>query len=156
MLTLSTEGSDFDTVLAAYTGGETGFISLTPVASDDNGGCDGLTSLARCAATAGTTYYIVVDGVNGTTGTVRLSYVLDAPGLKLSASPPPVPPLPPALFQAQFHGVAGRNYRLQTSADLVHWRNLTTTHLGGAGVFPITDGDLLQLPYRFYRVIPVP
>jgi hypothetical protein len=52
--------------------------------------------------------------------------------------------------------VTGRAYRVQTSADLVHWRSLTTTRLGGVGVFQITDGNLLQLPYRFYRVIPVP
>jgi len=67
---VSTAGSDFDTVLALYTG--TALNALTPVASDDqSGGND--TSRLVFNATAGTTYQIAVDGYHGASGNIVLS-----------------------------------------------------------------------------------
>lgn len=66
----STLGSDFDTVLAVYTG--TSVMSLTGIASaDDSDGA--LTSVVTFWANAGTTYRVVVDGYGGATGNILLS-----------------------------------------------------------------------------------
>src|SRR5207302_835758 len=77
LLILDTEGSDFDTVLAIYTGPGTDFQSLVPVACDNNSGSDGRTSKVIFQATKDTVYYIAVDGVGGAVGTVVLNYVLN-------------------------------------------------------------------------------
>ena len=78
-LVISTEGSNFDTVLAVYTGPGTDFESLQAVACDNDGGPNGKTSVVRFAAVSGTVYYIAVDGVKAATGNVRLSYNLEVP-----------------------------------------------------------------------------
>lgn len=80
---LSTEGeTDFDTVLAVYTGktNALGFLdykSLVEVASDNNSGANGLTSRLTFVAEAGKEYFIAVDGVNGTSGVLEFAYKLD-------------------------------------------------------------------------------
>ena len=79
LLTLDTEGSTFDTVLAVYTGPGTDFESLVSVACDNNSGSDGKTSKVVFHATKDTVYYIAVDGVGGASGTVNLNYVLKIP-----------------------------------------------------------------------------
>jgi len=70
--TISTAGSDFDTILAVYTGTT---FPLTPVASNDDvvGGA-GVTSAVEFATTASQTYFIAVDGFSGDTGTIELSW----------------------------------------------------------------------------------
>src|SRR5262249_53378779 len=61
-VTFNTVGSDFDTLLGVFTGGPTGG-NLTLIHDNDNAG-NGLQSRVSFAATAGTTYYISVDGFN--------------------------------------------------------------------------------------------
>jgi hypothetical protein len=56
---INTCGSDFDTVLAVYTG--SALDSLVDVGSDDDSAC-GLNGAVRLATTAGQTYRIAVDG----------------------------------------------------------------------------------------------
>lgn len=70
----STEGSNFDTVLAVYGGTE--FSTLTLEGCDNNSGADGKTSVVNVQVTGGRTYYIAVDGAGGETGLVKLSYEL--------------------------------------------------------------------------------
>ena len=69
--------SNFDTLLAVYTGSAVN--ALTPVASNDNGGgtCSPGSKLT-VSATAGTAYRIAVDGVGGAEGSVELA--IQAPG----------------------------------------------------------------------------
>ena len=67
---VSTAGSDFDTVLAVYTGAAV--ASLTPVASDDQSGGTN-TSRLTFTASAGTVYRLAVDGYLGDTGNIALS-----------------------------------------------------------------------------------
>lgn len=69
-VTISTIGSNFDTLLAVYTGAI--INSLTPVASDDESGGNG-TSRVNFTATAGVTYVIAVDGFFGDTGNIVLN-----------------------------------------------------------------------------------
>jgi Ca2+-binding RTX toxin-like protein len=68
--TFVTDGSDYDTVLAAYTGNSVN--SLTTLASNDD--TNGLMSQITFWATTGTTYRIAVDGYRGSSGSVRLAW----------------------------------------------------------------------------------
>ncbi|MBI2924744.1 MAG: tandem-95 repeat protein [Verrucomicrobia bacterium] len=80
LLRLNTDGSTFDTILAVYVddGSNLGYDSLVAVACDNNSGLDGQDSALSFQATGGALYYVVVDGVNGATGTVYLNYNLNA------------------------------------------------------------------------------
>lgn len=77
IVTFSTSGSAFDTLLAVYTG--TAFATLTPVASDDDRGGFG-TSKVKFAAARGQAYAIAVDGLGGTSGDIVLGWQLDGQG----------------------------------------------------------------------------
>ena len=70
-VTLTTAGSDFDTLLGVYTG--TNVSTLTSVASD---GRTNLPDSVTFAATAGVDYKIAVDGTDGATGNILLNLTL--------------------------------------------------------------------------------
>ncbi len=69
VVSLTTLGSTFDTLLAVYTGTNVANLSLV-AADDDSGGF--FTSLVTFNCLAGTDYQIAVDGFQGATGTVVL------------------------------------------------------------------------------------
>jgi hypothetical protein len=71
-ITFKTLGSSFDTVLAAYTGASVTALKL--VASNDDSPLGTTTSLVRFKAPAGTTYWIAVDGKDGASGPIVLSW----------------------------------------------------------------------------------
>jgi hypothetical protein len=75
---ITTDGSNFDTVLAVYIGPGDSYATLTNVACDNDGGANGKTSRVTFLAQAGTIYYIAVDGVNGARGKVKLNYSIGA------------------------------------------------------------------------------
>jgi len=81
IVTLSTLGSAFDTVLAVYKGSELG--KLTKVAANNDAGVGIPTSVLSFSMEAGTTYYIAIDGNRGATG----AYVLTATGSPISQAP---------------------------------------------------------------------
>ena len=68
-VSVDTIGSNFDTVLAVYTGSSVN--GLTAVASDDQSGGGGSSALTF-SATVGTVYRFAVDGASNGTGTVQL------------------------------------------------------------------------------------
>ena len=71
-VTINTLGSSFDTVLAVYTGSS--LFNLTEIASNDDSSDSGdTTSKLRFTATAGVTYYIMVDGYLGESGQIVLT-----------------------------------------------------------------------------------
>jgi len=72
---IDTFGSDFDTLLAVYTG--INVDSLTNIASNDDTG--GIQSQVTFTAVAGTTYHIAVDGFNLATGSIKLNWVEGIP-----------------------------------------------------------------------------
>lgn len=76
-------GTDFDTVLAAYQGN--GLQTLTLVQGNDDS--DTVESVIEFDATAGQTYHIAVDGAEGQSGKFFLSWLTAAP-------PGPPAPLP--------------------------------------------------------------
>ncbi len=71
---ISTLGSDFDTLLAVYTGAT--LPELISVSSNDNDPNGGLTSYVIVHAVAGTSYNIAVDGANSVSGSIALSIEL--------------------------------------------------------------------------------
>ncbi len=79
IMTMDTDGSNFDTILAVYTGNENDFSTLAPVACDVGSGLGGTNSLVRFAVTSNTVYYVGVDGVYGAYGTVVLNWSLAVP-----------------------------------------------------------------------------
>jgi len=68
-VTISTDGSDFDTTMGVYIGSSVGGLSV--VASNDD--FSGLQSQVTFAVTAGTTYSIAVDGYGSGEGGIDLS-----------------------------------------------------------------------------------
>ena len=71
IMTIDTEGSDFDTVLGVYTGSQ--FENLEQIAYNDD--CESSsTSCVTFGAKAGVTYYIMVGGYSSQTGNIRLSW----------------------------------------------------------------------------------
>src|SRR5207247_2512819 len=79
VLHLNTDGSSFDTIVAVYTnlsGTVVDYTNLVEVTCDDDSGTDGMDSRVRFGARSGITYYVVVDGFGGASGTVVLNYNL--------------------------------------------------------------------------------
>jgi hypothetical protein len=76
-LAIDTIGSDFDTVLAVYTGAS--LTALTLVAQDNDGAPDGIRSSVLFSAMAGVDYHVAVDGVDGAQGNITLNYLFGAP-----------------------------------------------------------------------------
>lgn len=68
---IDTEGSNFDTLLAVYTGNSVD--GLTPVKVNDDVRRNRQTSQVRFRATPGETYYIAVDGFEGASGDITLN-----------------------------------------------------------------------------------
>ena len=76
VVTISTMGSAFDTLLAVYTGSTVSALSV--VAANDNQGFFPFSSVSF-AATAGTRYQIAVDGFAGASGAIQLSLKMSVP-----------------------------------------------------------------------------
>jgi Bacterial pre-peptidase C-terminal domain len=144
ILRITTDGSDFDTVLAVYEGSGESFDTLTAVACDDNSGADGVDSAVQFSATGGKVYFVAVDGVNGANGNAQLSYQLTPP-LRLSSVA-----FQGGGFRLQITGRSGGAYTLEGSLDLVSWTPLLTTNAPAAS-FTVLDLAAENLPYRFYR-----
>src|SRR5439155_161666 len=70
-VTISTAGSNFDTLLGVFTGSSVS--SLSTVAGNDDAPGAGVTSSVTFNAVAGVTYQIAVDGFNGATGNITLN-----------------------------------------------------------------------------------
>lgn len=70
-MTFNTKGNNYDTTLAVYTGAAVN--SLTLVTANDDAP-SGSQSRVTFAATAGTTYYLAVDGFSSNTGTLLLNW----------------------------------------------------------------------------------
>lgn len=85
VLLISTEGSDFDTLLGVYTVNDPldrSFSKLIPIAQNDDiaDGTNG-SSEVSIAVEAGRLYFIAVDGYGGETGNVRLQYTFAETGV---------------------------------------------------------------------------
>jgi len=82
ILKMNTDGSGFDTVIGIYTipdGEPASYENLHSEACDNDSGANGRTSAVTFTAVSNRIYYVVVDGVGGASGTVRLNYGLGVP-----------------------------------------------------------------------------
>jgi hypothetical protein len=148
LVRFDTEGSNFDTLLAVYTG--TRVTNLIAVASDNDSGTN-KTSRVSFQAVAGTNYWIAVDGVNGQCGFVRLNWGAPSSGPRFNS----IVRLPSGDKQLQLIGQIGQQYRIQTSSDLAGWSDwLRVTNLTGALQF--TDPASNNAARRFYRAVVTP
>ena len=75
VVTLTTEGSTFDTLLGVFLGNSV--TNLNVVAQSGSSAPDG-TSAVTFDAPAGTKFYVAVDGSNGVTGNILLNWTLAA------------------------------------------------------------------------------
>jgi hypothetical protein len=156
-LYIDTDGSNFDTVLAVYTGPGDSFATLVSVGCDNNSGLDGKDSRVAISATTGTIYWIAVDGVNNpmtgqpAKGSVALHFHLVVP-LRLSA-------------MAYTNAAGGRmSFKVSgtpnlaatiegaTSVDAPMWTPLITNSTA-TGQFNYTNSGVGVMPYRFYRAV---
>jgi hypothetical protein len=111
MLTLKTQGSSFDTLLAVYTGSSVSALNSI-AANDDVPGA--LWSQVDLAVSAGTTYRVAVDGFNQSSGAVAVSGSFTAVSGPDPDPEEPAPDLPEGLlvptgdgFVLGFRSVAG-------------------------------------------------
>jgi hypothetical protein len=143
---VSTEGSDFDTLLAVYTGSAISNLTLV-AANDDQDPTNGiLTSLVYFNSIAGQTYQIAVDGFDGDSGLIRLQ--LAPLAARLSA--------PQALangtFQFTLTSAPGKTYEIDATTNLVNWATIgMITNLTGTSVF--TDKTPSNPNLRLYRTL---
>lgn len=84
-VTIDTLTSNFDTLLAVYTGSAVNALTAVPNGSNDDSPAGGTqTSKVTFGVTAGTVYQIAVDGYNGLTGNIAMH-------LNLAVTPPAAP-----------------------------------------------------------------
>lgn len=148
LLRFDTEGSNFDTLLAIYTGSR--ITNLVLVASDNDSGTN-KTSRLYFQAEAGTNYWVAVDGVNGQSGFYRLNWGSPGPGPSFGA----MKMLPDGSRQIDLAGAIGDRYRVETAGDMQTWTNwMRLTNLTGRIQFidPVTN----DARRRFYRAVLVP
>jgi hypothetical protein len=109
-------GSDYNTIVAIYTGPGTNFASLLPQACGyvTNYQAQGQPNVLVPNVTAGTRYYIAVDGYNGASGTVQLHLGLGAaPTLVSGPASQAVAPGSNATFSVTAVGTTNFSYQWQ-------------------------------------------
>ena len=106
-LSVSTMGSNYDTMLAVYTGSAVGALTVLPDGANDDAGGGLLSSSVGVSVTAGTTYRIVVDGYGGHSGDSILTWSTagTAPVAPPAPTPPAAPPSAPGSGAAQDRAV---------------------------------------------------
>jgi hypothetical protein len=145
----NTDGSSYDTVIAAFTR-MTNSSMLQYIDCDDNGGLDGSDSALVFSVQAGRTNFIVIDGVNGATGVLRLNYSLVTP-TRLT----PMGRTPAGDSKVRVSGRPNVRFTLQRSTDLKSWSSRITTN-APTGVFDYTDPDSAALSGKYYRALLLP
>jgi surface antigen len=85
-VTIDTTGSNFNTLLAVYTGSSVSSLTAVTGGSNNDDPSGGTTSKVSFNAVAGRAYQIAVDGYNGASGTITLHlYLAVQPDFTLSA-----------------------------------------------------------------------
>jgi hypothetical protein len=112
-LTISTEGSEFDTLLAVYVGN--GLSNLTEVASSDDDGTNHW-SRVHFDTVLGTQYWIAVDGSQGDGGNIYLD-------IRYDQTPPQFTAVRAAGDQIELDMICNddRRFLIESSTDLKTW-----------------------------------
>lgn len=150
---ITTAGSNFDTLLGVYTGNAVNALALVAGNDDVDPGII-RHSEVTFAATAGTEYQIAVDGFNETpvpeSGLINLNLTLNGTS-KLGSEVR----LPGGAFQFKLTGEPNKVYVLETSTNLVDWESLGTFTLNGKSLIYL-DNAATNLTQRFYRSFAAP
>jgi len=149
-LYINTDGSSYDTVMAVFRRNPTNPALLQELACDNNGGLDRRDSSTNLLVQAGQTNFIVVDGVNGASGTLRLNYSL-VPASRLRS----LGFTAQRAHKLQVSTHAGARLAIQTSAGLTNWTTILTTNTPFS-LFDFIDNGSINEPRRFYRVLMLP
>jgi CSLREA domain-containing protein len=105
--TIDTHGSDFDTVLAVYTGSSVSGLTLVTNGSNDDASASDPTSTVTISVTQGTIYRIAVNGFNhggkgGDTGNIKLNWT------EANCTAPPTPTPTPTPTPGKLLNIATR------------------------------------------------
>ncbi|HBP57172.1 MAG TPA: hypothetical protein DD687_14670, partial [Verrucomicrobiales bacterium] len=144
-LTISTDGSDFDTVMGVYTSTGSSFGDLIEITCDNDSGTDGLDSSVTFNASKDTIYYVAVDGVEAATGTVNLAYELEV-GLTVQSVT-----IADLGMQFEIQTVPDITFVIEGTEDFENWVELISTS-SVDGNFNYIDNEALISERRFYRV----
>lgn len=146
MVTISTKGSTFDTLLAVYSG--TSANSLALIAANDDAPPT-YTSTVNYPVTAGAVYQIAVDGYQLSEGRVTLA-VNFAPSVSHAGILAALPGSPPERWFSLSASSASLVV-LERSSNMVDWSACTTNRVAN-GAAMLRDNGLLESSNRFYRV----
>ncbi len=146
-VTLSTDGSSFNTILAAYTGAVINGLSLVGE-NNDRVDVKIRTSLLSFAAVGGTTYQIQLAGVEDLSGLARLTLTLDA---RSQLSLPEF--RSDGTTSIELLGEADRAYVLSSTSDFVAWTPIRTNMVVSRRVLFSEPTSGATGP-RFYRARP--
>ena len=144
-------------MLAVYTGPGDDFATLVSVACDNNSGLDGKDSRVSFPASAGTVYWIAVDGVNNPTtgvparGTVSLHYRLVMP-LRLTATAYTNASGGKLTFKVTGTPNLVATIQASTSIAGTNWTSLVT-NTSASGAFNYTNTGANALSNRYYRAM---
>lgn len=151
----NSDGSGFDTVLAAYAGPPpaslTSYSQISCVASNNNGGLDGLDSRMSFPVTAGSVYYIALDGVGGAAGAARIAFQLVR---SLVLTNLLYTNLSGGRFTMKVAGTPGLAATVQyaTNAASPAWITLTN-YTSASGTFDFTNNQAGPGTNRIYRAV---
>ena len=140
--TFNTNGSDFDTQIAVFTDDGAGCLACE--GGDDDGGI-GTQSAVTIATTAGTTYFIVVDGFGASTGNWILN-ITDGTGVDGAGNPLAIAcPSAPAACPAVAAACPTSDFVAPTVITSVCDGTILTYPMAGGVDFNIDDPDATQL-----------
>jgi hypothetical protein len=147
VLHLNTDGSSYNTLLAVFV--HTNATVPRMLACDNNSGLDGRDSSLSLQVAAGLTNLVMVDGVNGQTGTLRLNYTLVTP------SAITLPDMSGGTNIVRIATHAGARFSIQVSSNLLDWTPVLVTNSTSATfdyLDPVPPGSL----QRFYKALMLP
>jgi hypothetical protein len=149
LLSVNTDGSSFDTILAVVSSN----LPPSVLACDVNSGQGGTNSALVVPVQAGQNYLFGVDGVNGVFGRVVLNYTL-TPGVNTSIPTISKTGFTNSDFYLNITGITNK-FTVQVSTDLVNWVSLATNP---APVYQYLYIDTRSTNFgrRFYRIETVP
>jgi len=149
VLSVNTHGSAYDTVMAIFIRSPTNALVLQLRDCNNNDGTN-LTSAVNVPVVAGQTNFVLVDGVGGTRGTLKLNYSLVTPSTLV-----PVGVTEEGAYRFQIIGHPGMRFTIQRCTTLTDWSPILTT-TSETAVFEFTDTDAAPSGGRFYRVLMLP
>jgi len=148
-LTLSTEGSDFDTLLGLYIGASV--TNLVEMASNDDAFPQIEYSLLLARVLANQVYYIAVDGLGGDAGEIALSYSFSTTETLFSVTV--LTPLGGSVLPASALYPAGTALSLLALPDrnfaFVRWEDLSGNPMSTENPLPLVINQNYSLQAKF-------